>query len=210
MARSLDSWRLFSVLALAIGVANGMVLPSADFRSAHDTERVILHSVLCALPFLLAAFTASSLATLWPSRPTRWMLSNRRYFGLAFAFAMAWHFAFVGYSTLEFGNHVGASDLTLDIVGLCFLAAMTLTSFRRCARNLSPADWRRLHGAGILVLWFLPTYFYLEDYRDNHDAFYLGMGGVFLAALFLRGLAWAKRRVPAPIRRARDGRVHGR
>jgi sulfoxide reductase heme-binding subunit YedZ len=204
MARPLESWRLVSALALAISIANGMVLPSVDLRSAHDTEVLILHSVLCALPFLLVAFTASSVATLWPSRATRWILSNRRYFGLAFAFAMAWHFAFVGYSTLVFGNHVGASDLTLDIIGLCFLIAMTLTSFRLFARRLIPADWRRLHRTGIHVLWFLPTYFYLEDYRDNHDLFYLGTGCVFLSALLIPGLAWAKRWVPLKYSSARD------
>lgn len=184
------------MLAIAISIANGIVLPSADFHSAHDTETVVLHSVFCALPFLLVAFTASSLATLWPNRATRWLLSNRRNFGLAFAFAMAWHFAFVGYFTVAFGNHVSASDLTLDIVGLCFLIAMTLTSFRRFARRLAPAVWRRLHKTGIHVLWFLPTYFYLEDYRDNHDVFYLGTGCVFPSALLIRGLACTKRRIP--------------
>jgi peptide methionine sulfoxide reductase MsrA len=40
------------VQALAISVANCIVLRSADFHSDHDTERVILHSVLCALPLL--------------------------------------------------------------------------------------------------------------------------------------------------------------
>ncbi len=197
MARPLESWRLFSVLVLAVSIANVAVLPSADFHSARGTEMVILHSVLCALPLLFVAFAASSLATLWPGPVSRWILSNRRYVGLAFAFAMAWHLAFVGYSTFVFGNHVGASDLALDIIGLCFLVAMTLTSFRRVARKLSPADWRRLHKTGIYLLWFLPTYFYLEDYHDNHDPFYLVTGCILLSALLARGFALARRWIPS-------------
>jgi DMSO/TMAO reductase YedYZ heme-binding membrane subunit len=34
-------------------------------------------------------------------------------------------------------------DLTLDIIGLCFLIAMTLTSLPRFARRLRVANWRR-------------------------------------------------------------------
>jgi hypothetical protein len=85
MAKNLESWRLFWMLALTVSTAICLGLPFADFHTWRGTEFIILHAVLCALPFFLVAFTASSLATLWRSRRTRWLLSNRRYFGLAFA-----------------------------------------------------------------------------------------------------------------------------
>jgi methionine sulfoxide reductase heme-binding subunit len=193
--RTIESWRLFWTLAIAISTANCLALPFTDLHSAHGAEFIVLYTVLCALPFLLVAFTASSLATLWPSRGTRWLLANRRYFGLAFAFGMSWHFAFVGYYMTLFGNPINNRDLTLDLIGLCFLAAMTLTSFRRFARRLTLADWRRLHKAGIYTLWFLPTFFYLDDLRNNWDAFHCVVLAALFAALVPRGIAYVQKSV---------------
>ena len=116
MAKNLESWRLFWMLALTVSTAICLGLAFADFRTWRGTEFIILHAVLCALPFFLVAFTASSLATLWPSRRTRWLLSNRRYFGLAFAFGMAWHLSFVIYATMAFGNHVGPRQTPMFVV----------------------------------------------------------------------------------------------
>jgi len=190
MAAVLKSWRLFGVLVLAISTADLLALPHADFHTLRGTEFMVWCTVVCALPCLLIAFTASSVAILWPSRTTRWILANRRYIGLAFAFGMSWHFAFVAYFLLTFGYHMRSIDLTLDIIGLCFLIAMTLTSFPRFARRLSVANWRRLHRTGIYTLWFLPTFFFLDDYLRDHEPLYLGMLGVLFAALALRFLAW--------------------
>jgi len=195
MAAVLKSWRLFGVLALAISATNVLGLPYADFQSARGTEFIIWYAVICALPCLLVAFTASSVATLWPSRATRWLLANRRYIGLAFAFGMSWHFVFVAYFLATFGYHMRSIDLTLDIIGLCFLVAMTLTSFPRFARRLSAANWKRLHRTGIYTLWFLPTFFFLDDYLKDHDPLYLEILGVLFAALALRILAWRHRSV---------------
>jgi hypothetical protein len=65
--QTLKAWRLFWVLALAVSTAIAVGLPYADFHTVHGTEFIVVHAVLCALPCLLVAFTASSLAALWPS-----------------------------------------------------------------------------------------------------------------------------------------------
>ena len=200
MAKTLESWRLFWVLALATTVAIGLGLPLTDFHSKQGAEFMVLHAVLCALPCLLVAFTASSLATLWPSPRTRWLLSNRRYFGLAFAFGMAWHFMFVSYFMISFGKRLPPRDLTLDLIGIVFLVAMTLTSFRRIARRLSLRNWRRLHKTGIYTLWFLPTFFYFDDFVRDQDFFDAAVISVLVAAVLLRGIAWGRR--PARLRTA--------
>jgi DMSO/TMAO reductase YedYZ heme-binding membrane subunit len=119
-------------------------------------------------------------------------MSNRRYIGVAFAFGMAWHFLFVGCFILSFGNPVHGIDLALDCLGLGVLFAMTITSFRPFKQRLSTTNWRRLHKAGIYTLWFLPTCFYFEDFHRDHDLFSLAMLTVLLAALGVRGLAWAR------------------
>jgi methionine sulfoxide reductase heme-binding subunit len=201
MASTLKSWRLFWILAFALSVANGLALAASDPRTARGTEWLIVRAIECALPFLVLAFTASSLAALWKTPATRWLLANRRYVGLAFACGMAWHFAYVVRYKLVFGLQPQPFDLALDFTGLVFLLAMTVTSFYPVRKRVSPALWRRLHKAGIYTLWLLPTYFYLDDFYLDHTVFNFVMFAALLAALTLRILA----RV-----RGREGAVPGR
>src|SRR5262249_48131203 len=111
----------------------------------------------------------------------------------AFAFGMAWHFAFVAYFMASFGNRLRWFDLTLDIIGACFLLAMTLTSFRRFSRYLSLKNWRRLHKIGIYTLWLVPLLFFLDYYVEQRQPYWLVLFGVLLAAVWLRVLAWRRR-----------------
>jgi sulfoxide reductase heme-binding subunit YedZ len=194
MKLPLNSWSLFSVLALAASVADLLGLPDADFHSARGMSPIILRSVRCALPLFLVAFTASSLATLWPSAGTRWLLANRRYIGLAFAFAMAWHFSFVAYTIGSFGNPLNAKATALDVIGLVFLLLLTLTSFRPTARRLSRANWRRLHKTGVYVIWLVATAIYFHSVREGGDLFHRVAFASLLAAWVLRVAAWARKR----------------
>jgi DMSO/TMAO reductase YedYZ heme-binding membrane subunit len=193
---AIESWRLFWLLALAVSAANFVSLPFADFHSVSGTGFMIQQSVRYALPLFLCAFIASSLATLWPGRLSRWLLRNRRVVGLGFAFGMLWHFSFIGYSLLAFRTLAGAPTprgLALDLTGFACLLLMTITSFRWFARRLSLANWRRLHKTGIYVIWFVATYIYLrhaeEPFRD--------------VALALLIAAWLLRVGAAAARRAR-------
>jgi len=196
MVRALSRWRLFWVLALIISVIVVLGLPGENLHSGRGLEHLILRSVRCALPLFVVAFTASSLASLWPGPLTRWLLSNRRYIGLAFAFGMAWHFSFVGYSILLFGNQLNARATALDLTGFVFLLMMTLTSFRFGARHLTAANWRRLHKTGVYVIWFLATYIYLGNVRGGGDTLHYAGLGVLLAAGLLRAAAWIRQKRP--------------
>ena len=195
MKLTLNSWSLFWVLALATSAANLLGLPDADFHSARGMSPIILRSVRCALPLFLVAFTASSLATLWPSAFTRWLLANRRYIGLAFAFAMAWHFSFVAYTIGSFGNPLNAKATALDVIGFVFLLLLTLTSFRSGARRLSRANWRRLHKTGVYVIWLVAITIYFHSVRNGGDLFHRVAFAVLLAAWMLRIAAWARKRI---------------
>jgi methionine sulfoxide reductase heme-binding subunit len=195
MRKTIESWRLFWMLALATSAAICLGLPATDFHSARGLEYIILRSVRCALPWFVVAFTASSLATLWPSRTTRWLLSNRRYIGLTFAVGMAWHLSFVAYSFWLFGNRLNATATALDVIGLTFLVLMTLTSFRWSARRLSAANWRRLHKTGAYVIWLLATDIYLGNVRGGADLLHLTGLAVLVAAWLLRVAAWTRQRL---------------
>ena len=196
MGKTINGWRLFWALALATSVADSLGLPGTDFHTANGVEVIILRTVRCALPWFLVAFTASSLVTLWPSRITRWVRANRRYFGLAFAFGMGWHLTFVGYSILLFGNRLNAKATALDVIGLAFLLLLTLTSFRPLARRLSPTNWRRLHKTGVYVIWLLATEIYLGIARHGGDALHDAILMLLVAAWLLRVAAWLKKRLP--------------
>jgi methionine sulfoxide reductase heme-binding subunit len=202
MARAVESWRLFWLLALATSVATCLSLPLADFQSARGIAPMILRSVRYALPLFLLAFTASSLATLWPSRLTMWLLRNRRYVGLGFAFGMAWHFSFVGYSIFSFGlsaSGLTARALALDLIALIFLLLMTLTSFRWSARRLTNANWRRLHKTGVYVIWFVATYIYLGNVRHGGDLLHVVAFSLLIGAWLLRVIVWVNSRVRGAI-----------
>jgi len=194
MARRLNSWSLFWMLVLAASAVNLLGLPEADFHSARGMSPVILRSVRCALPLFLVAFTASSLATLWPSPGTRWLLANRRYIGLAFAFGMAWHFSFVAYTIWVFGNPLNAKATALDVLGFAFLLLLTLTSFRPLSCRLSRANWRRLHKTGVYVIWLVATAIYFHSVREGGDRLHWMIFAALLAAWGLRAAAWANKR----------------
>lgn len=183
-----------SALGLLVSAAIGAGLPFANLRTAGGTEFMVLHAVRCALPFFLAAFTASSLAALWPSSLTRWLLRNRRAFGLSFAIGMVWHLSFVAYFFVGFHKHLNRLALGLDLLGLAFLIALTTTSFRSVARHLSPLAWRGLHRTSVYAIWSLATYIYLLDMKFNRDLLHIAALGILLCAVLLRAAAWRKRR----------------
>jgi hypothetical protein len=194
MAKAIESWRLFWLLAVVVSISNCLSLPLADFHSARGTAPMILRSVRYALPLFLLAFTASSLVTLSPSRPTRWLLRNRRFIGLGFAFGMLWHLSFVAYSIFSFGmfdSGLTFRGLVLDLTGLTFLFLISLTSFRWFARRLTLKNWRRLHKTGVYIIWFVATYIYL---RHTEDALHFVAFGLLIAAWLLRVTAWVNMR----------------
>lgn len=192
MKGGLNGWRLFWMLAAVMSVVDLRSVRMDDFRTARGTVPAIVLAVRIALPFFMIAFTASSAFALWPSRPTRWILSNRRYFGLTFAFGMAWHFGFVGYSLISFGNRLNAFVTTLDVIGLGCLAALTVTSFGAIARRIGARGWRRVHKIGVYAIWLLATFIYAQSARWDPNAYDLIPLGLLLAAWGLRLSAWMR------------------
>jgi methionine sulfoxide reductase heme-binding subunit len=194
MKLRLNAWLLFSVLALVVSVANLVGMPGADFGSARGMVPIVVRSVRFALPLFVVAFIASSLATLWPSSSTRWLLANRRYIGLSFAFGMAWHFTFVAYTIWNFGNPLNAKATALDAIGFVFLVMLTLTSFRPFAHHLSRVNWKRLHKTGVYVIWLVATAIYFHGVKEGYGGIlYRIVFAVLLAAWALRVAAAAKK-----------------
>ena len=134
------------------------------------------------------------------------MLANRRYIGLAFAFAMALHFGFVAYFIGSFGNPLNLRATLMDVVGFIFLLMMTLTSFRWGASYLSRANWRRLHKTGVYAIWLVAILIYFHAVRVGAGPMYRFFLGVLLVAWMLRVAAWARLRLS---RRQRESQRTG-
>jgi methionine sulfoxide reductase heme-binding subunit len=188
------------LLSLGVSVVIGAGLLFFDLRTAAGTESMVLYSVRCALPLFLVAFLASSIVQLWPGRLTRWLLRNRRSFGLAFAVGMAWHLAFVAYFMSRFDKHLNALALGMDLVGLTFLVALTVTSYKSVRRLMPPRSWLLLHRAGVYVIWFLATWIYLMGVRYTRDLPHIVGLVVLLCAVGIRALSWHYRGQGQPAR----------
>jgi hypothetical protein len=195
MRSLLQSWRLFWVLAVLVSAVIAEKLSVVDLRTRDGLLHMVHHAVRCALPFFVVAFSASSLAVLFPGALSRWLLANRRYFGLTFAVGMAWHFTFIAVLA-ERGFHFDPLFTTLDLIGAAFLVAMTVTSFPRLSRWLGTAGWRRLHKTGAYVIWGLAIYIYLGGLPTAHGLKDRLPFLILLAAWLLRVAAWGWARRP--------------
>ncbi len=154
----------------------------------------------------LSAFTASALAHLWPSPPTRWMLRNRRYLGVSFAVSHAIHLVAIVSLAGALGDQFRLDPVTLIFGGTAylFIAAMTATSFDRSAAWLGPHAWKRLHRIGAHYVWFIFALQYVG--LLTRSFWYAPFIAAVLAAMGLRVAAWLSSRrlvvrsAPASIR----------
>ena len=161
-ARPFGGWRLVA-LALTV-VAAGLV--SVALRHGWSDEGLrgaIRITARSSFALFLAAFAASSLARLLPSHPTRWLLANRRFLGIAFAVSHLVH----GAAIVTLAVRTGGGSLTARVIGLgsagilyAFILFMLVTSFDRTAAWVGPRLWKRIHtiGSYLVFLTFLATY----------------------------------------------------
>lgn len=152
--RSLGGWKLFWLLgALVLAMSTSILLLSPDL--VEGLRSVIRATARTSFALFLAAFVASSMATLVPNAFTRGLVRERRYVGLSFAFSHLVHFAaIVGYGVLNPQFWPGRSALTNTpgTVGYIFIALLAATSFRFFSRHMSAAAWKRLHTIGVWVI----------------------------------------------------------
>ncbi len=146
----------------------------------------------------LAAFSASSLATLLPSAATRWQLANRRYLGISFAFSHILH----GAAIVTLAVRTGGNSLTAKLVGLIgggviygFILLMLATSFDRTAAWVGPRVWKAVHTTGgyLIFVTFLASY----AGKAAQSPVYLPQVVLLLAVLGLR--------IGRRVRRSRGG-----
>lgn len=191
--RGINGWPIVGWAALVIVAASAATL-GVHGAGEEGLRAVIRLTARTSFALFTTAFAASALARRWPSRATRWLLTNRRQIGVSFAVSHLVHLMAIvalSRSTPVF------NDAAIAIAGLGYvaIAAMTATSFDRPAAWLGPRRWRRLHLTAGYYLWFV----FLASYLPRtilESAAYAPFVVVLLAVLTLR-LRAERRSVPA-------------
>src|SRR5438034_1861457 len=152
-----EGWRLFAVLALALTALCIWIASMRGFE-VEGVRMVIRFTARTSLMFFALAFSAASLARLWPNAWTLWQHRNRRYLGVTFAASHALHaIAIVSFAVMDptgYAAATSAASYTFGGIGYAFIIAMTATSFDRTAQALGSRVWRALHLAGGYYLLF--------------------------------------------------------
>lgn len=160
--KGLHGWRVVTLASALIG-AGLTYLAVRHGWSEEGLRGVIRVTARSSLALFLAAFSASSLAMILPSKVTRWQLRNRRYLGISFALSHLIH----GAAIVTLAVRTGGGSLSARVVGLTgagilygFILFMLLTSFDRTAAWVGPRAWKAVHSIGsyLIFVTFLATY----------------------------------------------------
>ena len=203
--KAVNGWTLFSIVVVPMCLAALLAMTAVDLSSSLGVSSMIQFSVRLAVPWLFIAFCASSLVAIFPGEFSRWVLRNRRMFGLCFAAGMAWQLFFivwlvVGHFDYYMEEAYDYLSLLEQVPGYVLLIAMTITSFRFGRSKLSPKHWKILHTGGIYFIWFVvwTTYWFELFYYDDIqfiDYLYYWAGFTAWAS---RMVAWTLKRMRQP------------
>lgn len=169
---------------------------------SEGTELALRTTARVSFVWFILAFIASPLDQLRPSRLSAWLVRRRRALGVVFGLSMAIH---VGFILRLFALHaptrppmVTDADFFIGIPGLVMVALLTVTSAHALRDRLGAIAWKRLHTAGIWVVWsifFLCLVDSVGRKATNHPVLaYYAFIAVLLLALSLR-IAAARRRM---------------
>ncbi|MEM9457253.1 MAG: hypothetical protein AAGF11_23950 [Myxococcota bacterium] len=122
-----------------------------------------------SLLLFLLTFSASAinglLSGLRSGRPGKWLLRNRRFFGLSFTASHLLHaFAFLWLSSTReqsLPEMIGLPAVIVLSSGYVVLAALSLTSFDAAVRLLGRSRWTILHRTGMYALFSIFLFSYL-------------------------------------------------
>ncbi|WP_374525116.1 hypothetical protein [Sphingopyxis sp.] len=188
--------RLLFVLIAALLAMSAIIVAVAG-TGIDGTRMLIRATARSSLLLFLAAFTASSLVRLRPAPTTRWMIRNRRWLGLGFAFSHLLHLIAILWLFGAYGGQTPAPPMRTIIGGgiaYVFILLLAATSWNGAVRALGTQNWHRLHWMGVWYIWLI----FMVSYggRAANDAFYLPPALLLVGSATLR-FAAARRRLPA-------------
>jgi sulfoxide reductase heme-binding subunit YedZ len=141
-------------------------------------------------------FSASAVHSLLRSRQSKWLMRNRRHFGVGFAVLHFGHLAVVLLLAFQYTDSFLKTTAVTSIVGggigYLWLLAMTITSFKGPAKALGRRGWKALHKSGVYVLWGIFLLSYLPMF--SRGPLYSILVVVLSASYLLRLLANLRQR----------------
>ena len=207
-SKVLNGWGLFLLLCSVMTAFNVLHMQEQDITVPEGVSEMIGYSVRWAVPFIYVVVAISSLKMLFPGSVSSWLMRNRKYIGLVFAYAMAWQAVFIFilstfYRDYYFSEVYYFRDEVEGSVGYIFLAAMVMTSFNFARKRINSAQWSLIQKGGIYFLWAYPFsvywwnlfyYPYQAGYSspELHDYVFYVLG---FAAFVVRIFAWGKLRL---------------
>lgn len=182
--------RIFSLMVGTV-MATGAVIIGLRL-GADPVEGIKLaarYTARASFLLFLPVFLASSLYRLSPSHYTKALYLSRRRNGLSFALVHTVHLAaFVTYF-IAIGQPVPLLGAPVYVV----LYAMVLTSNDAAQKALGP-NWKRLHKAGIYILWGAFTLAYTGKAIGGEERIAsIPLALTCYAALAIRYLAWRRK-----------------
>lgn len=198
-----EGLRLFAWITGLTSLAIILLATTVDLSTDAGTVAMIRTSVRFSAPWALLAFAASSLLALFPNDWTRWLMRNRRIFGLCFAAAMGWQLVFILWMFVAHADFYWEtihtdSDLLTRIIAYAILLAMTVTSFSAPRRRVGPRAWLVLHKLGIYAMWLAIWTSYAEIVlaEPNPPAIAYVYAVTGFAAWMARVAAFVQKRAP--------------
>jgi len=188
-------WPLFWLNALALTAMAVVLVADHDF-GIEGVRVMVRTTAQTSLALFCTAFAASSLHGLMPFGLTRWLLANRRYIGVSFAYSHFLHaiglYLFATMDPVAFAEHATTVMFVFGGAAYVFIALMALTSFDSTAVMLGPWLWQKLHTTGAYYIWFV--FLISEGRRAIYDAYYWPFVGALFAVMALRLLAGRSKR----------------
>jgi sulfoxide reductase heme-binding subunit YedZ len=192
---SFGGWPLFGFIAFGLTLMC-IILAGQHAYEIEGIRVVVRTTAQTSLALFCTAFVASSLHGLAPFGLTRWLLANRRYIGVSFAYSHFLHaiglYLFATIDPAAFAEHATTVMFVFGGAAYVFIALMALTSFDRTAALLGPWLWQKLHTTGAYYIWFV--FLISEGRRAIYDTSYWPFVGVLFAVMALRLLAGRSKR----------------
>lgn len=190
----IEGGRLWLLLAAAVTAMVAIIL--AMDSGVEGVRLAVRATARSSFALFLIAFTASSLFRLWPGDTTPWLLRNRRWFGLGFAWSHLLHLIAILWLFGNYAGQVPAPPMATIVGGgiaYVFIAAMAATSFDGAVRWMGARNWQRLHKIGTWYIWIV----FMTSYGKRAVVMpeYIPPVLLLIAAAALR-FAWKRARRP--------------
>jgi DMSO/TMAO reductase YedYZ heme-binding membrane subunit len=176
------------------GVGMLVYLQAAGYSAESLIYLLRLTARLAFIAFFVV-FIARPLRDLVKTDLTRKILANRRQIGLVTGTLMCVHLGLIAY---RFGS---SPEINLEAsaifggIAYAMIIVMIITSFDAMVRALGPANWRRLHKAGIYIVAIPFVSTLLPGTREQlFETGYIGFTLLIAVAMFIRLFAFLKTR----------------